>query len=231
MYYTLPDYFYDLNLLSVSLRLFLAMVIGGVIGLERGSNKHQAGFRTHILVCVGSALVMITNQFLFENYYVLINNGDVARLGAQVITGVGFLGAGTIMVAGKQRIKGLTTAAGLWASACIGLAIGIGFYSGAIIGSLLIFLSLTVLTKVEKYFYGKSRKLDIYLEVENIKVYKDVKHFLTELGAGSIETHIISAKTARLMLNLTCKIPSSIDYEDMLLQIEGMEGIYMIEDL
>lgn len=231
MYYTLPDYFYDLNLLSVSLRLFLAMVIGGVIGLERGSNKHQAGFRTHILVCVGSALVMITNQFLFEHYYVLINNGDVARLGAQVITGVGFLGAGTIMVAGKQRIKGLTTAAGLWASACIGLAIGIGFYSGAIIGSLLIFLSLTVLTKVEKYFYGKSRKLDIYLEVENIKVYKDVKHFLTELGAGSIETHIISAKTARLMLNLTCKIPSNIDYEDMLLQIEGMDGIYMIEDL
>ena len=123
--YHLPDFLYEINLLSVSLRLILALLFGGIIGLERGSNRHPAGFRTHILVCVGAALAMMTNQFILQQF----DTGDPARLGAQVITGVGFLGVGTILVTGRHKIKGLTTAAGLWASACLGLAIGIGFYS------------------------------------------------------------------------------------------------------
>lgn len=231
MYYRLPEYFYDLNLLSVFIRLTLALIIGGIIGLERGSNKHQAGFRTHILVCVGSALVMITNQFLFDNFYTVISNGDVARLGAQVITGVGFLGAGTIMVAGRQRIKGLTTAAGLWASACIGLAVGIGFYSGALIAALLIFLSLTYLTKIETYFYGKSRTLDLYIDVVDIKVYKQVKKYLLTHNSSAIESHILTNNPNRIIMNLTTKIPSSENIEAILEEIEAMDGVYMIEDL
>ncbi|MBQ0079242.1 MAG: MgtC/SapB family protein, partial [Eubacterium sp.] len=166
--FTLPQIFYDVNIVSVTVRLLLALIIGGAIGLERGSHKHPAGFRTHILVCVGSALVMVTNQFCFDHFYMFTGNGDVVRMGAQVITGVGFLGAGTIMVAGRERIKGLTTAAGLWASACIGLACGIGFYSGAIVGALLIFLALTVLPRVEKFFYGRSRALNLYIEVNTV---------------------------------------------------------------
>ena len=138
--YHLPDCFYEINLLSVSLRLILALLFGGIIGLERGSNRHPAGFRTHILVCVGAALAMMTNQFILQQF----DTGDPARLGAQVITGVGFLGVGTILVTGRHKIKGLTTAAGLWASACLGLAIGIGFYSGAIVAALIIFISLTM---------------------------------------------------------------------------------------
>ncbi|MFQ7474136.1 MAG: MgtC/SapB family protein, partial [Anaerovoracaceae bacterium] len=138
--YNLPYFFYDINIFSISLRLILALILGGIIGLERGANRHPAGFRTHILVCVGAALAMMTNQFIVDNF----GASDPARLGAQVITGVGFLGVGTILITGHSRIKGLTTAAGLWASACLGLAIGIGFYSGAIAAAIIIFVSLTL---------------------------------------------------------------------------------------
>ncbi|MDD6310506.1 MAG: MgtC/SapB family protein [Firmicutes bacterium] len=231
MYYTLPDMFYDLNIVSVSVRLILAFLIGGIIGMERGSGHHPAGFRTHILVCVGSALVMVTNQFLFDHYYILINNGDVARLGAQVITGVGFLGAGTIMVAGKQRVKGLTTAAGLWASACIGLAVGIGFYSGAIIGAILIFLSIAFLSKIEPYFYGKTHKLDLYLEAENIKAFKKVKRYLKDHGSSSVESSIISLSDTKIIINITTTLPSKENPQEILARIENMDGVYMIEDL
>ena len=110
----IPHIFQDLNMVSVAVRLLMALVFGGVIGLERGANRHPAGFRTHILVCVGSTLAMMTNVYVFDLWGSVT---DPVRLGAQVITGVGFLGAGTILLTGRHRIRGLTTAAGLWASA------------------------------------------------------------------------------------------------------------------
>lgn len=139
---------HGINLLSVSLRLFMGVLIGGIIGLNRAKTQHAAGFRTHILVCTGAVLVMLTNQYMVE---VLCYSSDPARLGAQVITGVGFLGAGTIIMRGRdseKRIEGLTTAAGLWASACIGLTIGIGFYGAAIVGGIIIILTVTVFSKI-----------------------------------------------------------------------------------
>ncbi|MCR5134523.1 MAG: MgtC/SapB family protein, partial [Clostridiales bacterium] len=105
----LPDVFYELNTFSIVLRLLLALVFGGLIGLERGAERHPAGFRTHILVCVGAALAMITNQYMVDIWPEQV---DPSRIGAQVITGVGFLGAGTIILTGQNKIKGLTTAAG-----------------------------------------------------------------------------------------------------------------------
>ena len=105
------EWIYDVNLGSVALRLILAVLFGGVVGLERGTNKHQAGLRTHILVCLGATLAMMTNAYIFEN---LAPNADPARLGAQVISGIGFLGAGLILVTSRNKVKELTTAAGLW---------------------------------------------------------------------------------------------------------------------
>ena len=125
------DYLRDLTTISVIIRLTMATLFGGIIGLERGMKNRAAGFKTHILVCIGSTLAMLTNQYIIAY---MNSSADPSRLGAQVISGIGFLGAGTILVTGKQQIKGLTTAAGLWASACMGLAIGVGFYEGAIIG-------------------------------------------------------------------------------------------------
>ncbi len=132
--------------LEALLRLTLAGVFGGIIGFEREQSHRPAGFRTHILVAVGAALVMLTSSFIFEEYKGLTNM-DPARLGAQVISGIGFLGAGTILREGFS-VKGLTTAASLWAVSCIGLAVGIGYYEGALIATVFIFITLNLLKRI-----------------------------------------------------------------------------------
>lgn len=146
--FALTHNFYDF--LVIALRLVLACALGGIVGFEREYKHRPAGFRTHILVCVGSALVMITSEFIFRKYSGQVNM-DPARLGAQVISGIGFLGAGTIIREGAS-IKGLTTAASLWAVACVGIAAGIGFYEGAIAATILIFTALRVLKRFEGRF-------------------------------------------------------------------------------
>ncbi len=149
---------------SISVRLVLAFILGGLVGYEREKASRPAGFRTHILVCLGSALVMVTAEFIWREYSPAINL-DPTRLGAQVISGIGFLGAGTIIRNGSS-VKGLTTAASLWAVACIGLAIGSGFYAGALIATLLIFLVLISLKKIEEKLMNRrgSRNLQITLK-------------------------------------------------------------------
>ena len=228
--YHLPDCFYEINLLSVSLRLILALLFGGIIGLERGSNRHPAGFRTHILVCVGAALAMMTNQFILQQF----DTGDPARLGAQVITGVGFLGVGTILVTGRHKIKGLTTAAGLWASACLGLAIGIGFYSGAIVAALIIFFSLTMLPRIENYFYERSRVMEIYLEAGSLDDYKKVTRYIKSIGSSFVESHILQTSpvtAGSIALNLSVMLPKEISRQEALATIESIDGIFLVEEI
>ncbi len=128
------------------LRLTLAGVFGGIIGFEREHSHRPAGFRTHILVAVGATLVMLTSSYIFTEYQGLTNM-DPARLGAQVISGIGFLGAGTILREGFS-VKGLTTAASLWAVSCIGLAVGIGYYEGALIATIFIYITLNFLKRI-----------------------------------------------------------------------------------
>ena len=154
----------DKELLSIVIKLVLAMVCGGILGMERGKKNRPAGFRTYMLVCVGATLVMLTNQYLCEVY----GTGDPARLGAQVISGIGFLGAGTIIVTGRNRVKGLTTAAGLWADACLGLAIGVGFYSAAIIGGVMILLVMSVLHRLDDKLVANARNVDLYMEFQKM---------------------------------------------------------------
>jgi Uncharacterized membrane protein len=120
----------ELNLYSLIIRIVLSLCIGGILGFDRGRKNRPAGFRTYMLVCLGSTLVMITNQYVFQ----VFKSGDPVRLGAQVVSGVGFLGAGTIILTGRNQVKGITTAAGIWTAACCGLTIGIGYYEGAIAG-------------------------------------------------------------------------------------------------
>ena len=129
----------DITCLSTFVRLILAAICGGMIGIEQGCRRRAAGLRTHMLVCMGASLVMITNQYIHTEFGI----PDLTRLGAQVISGIGFLGVGTIIVDKQHQVKGLTTAAGLWACACMGLAIGIGFYSGAIMACIFILLTQT----------------------------------------------------------------------------------------
>ena len=137
------------GILTIGLRLLCAMVIGTIIGFEREFNHRPAGLRTHILVALGACVVSILGETLFTQYHALGANPDPARLSAQVITGVGFLGAGTIMKEGLS-IKGLTTAASIWAVACLGIATGFGCYSLALTGALLTMVTLTIFESLQR---------------------------------------------------------------------------------
>ncbi len=137
------------TLLTLVIRTLMALLCAGVIGFERDAHGSAAGLRTHILVCLGAMIAMSTGIFTAMRF-----SGDASRIGAQVVSGIGFLGAGTIMVSGGH-IKGLTTAAGLWASACIGLAIGTGFYEAALVGTVAVFFVERGLKKLKKKVHGR----------------------------------------------------------------------------
>ena len=229
--FVLPDYFYDVNIFSVFFRLALAVFFGGIIGLERGASRHPAGFRTHILVCLGAALAMLTNQFISETFSYV---SDPSRMGAQVITGVGFLGVGTILVTGGHKIKGLTTAAGLWTSACIGLALGIGFYSGAAVAGLLVFISLSFLAKFERYFYNRSRVMDLYVELESLSKLKEFHRFIKSQGITIQETYLSKSNkitSGSIGLHISVKIPKDMSYNQVIERLNQQEGIVLIEEL
>ena len=151
----------ELTLLGIFLRILTSVILGGVIGRERGMKNRPAGLRTYMLVCLGSCVVMIINQYAFQVY----NTGDPVRLGAQVVSGIGFLGAGTIIVTSHNQIKGLTTAAGLWAAACIGLAVGIGLYEAAFLAGVSVYVVLTVLHNWDFRMRSKTRIVDLYVEL------------------------------------------------------------------
>ncbi len=156
------DYLRDLNVVSIAIRLVLAMFLGGTIGLERGKQGRAAGMRTHIFVCLGATLTTMIGFFAVE---VMGSSGDPLRVAAQVISGIGFLGVGTILLKGRFQITGLTTAAGLWCAAAIGIALGAGFYEGAIITFVCSMLTVTIFWRVEYILNKKYRRFGIYLEI------------------------------------------------------------------
>ena len=147
------------------IRLLLGSICGGLIGLEREMKGRPAGLKTFSLVCMGATLVMVTNEFIYVN--VANSTGDSARMAAQVISGIGFLGAGTIMTTGNDRVKGLTTAAALWVTAAIGIAIGTGFYFGGIAGLIVLYLSSFTYRYIDAVIVARSRIMRIYVEGES----------------------------------------------------------------
>ena len=152
--------------LAVVLRILAAVIVGGILGLERGMKHRPAGLRTYMLVCVGACVIMLTNQYAFQ----MFDTGDPVRMGAQVVSGIGCLGAGTIIVTRRSQIKGLTTAAGLWSAAGVGLALGIGFYEVAIVGSVAVFAVITLLQKMDNKLHRRSRQLEAYIELKDISL-------------------------------------------------------------
>lgn len=190
------------NLASVALRLFLAMLCGGCIGLERGRKRRAAGFRTYMLVSLGAALAMILGQYnchMMEGGWAALaaESGvrtDISRFGAQVINGIGFLGAGTILVTSKQEVKGLTTAAGLWASACMGLAVGAGFYECVLLAFMLMLVSIRVLPYVENFVVENARNMDLYVEFESLD---DIGNIIGCLKAQNVQIYEVDIDHGR----------------------------------
>lgn len=151
----------EVTLLSVVIRIVIAVIIGGLIGLERGLKNRPAGLRTYMTVCLGACLIMLTNHYIYQ----VTQSGDPVRMGAQVVSGIGFLGAGTIIVTRRNQIKGLTTAAGLWAAAGVGLAVGIGFYEAALIGGFAVFACMTLMQRFDNRMRRSTKVLEIYVEL------------------------------------------------------------------
>lgn len=168
-------YIRDFNIVSILLRLILAMMFGGTIGLERGKQGRAAGMRTHIFVCLGATLVTMIG-FYANN--VLGSTGDPLRVAAQVVSGIGFLGVGTILLKGRFQITGLTTAAGLWCAAAIGIALGAGFFEGAIITFVCSVITVTAAGRLELMLNKKNSRFGIYVEISSDKYVRRAIDFL-----------------------------------------------------
>lgn len=211
---------YDINYyLIISVKLLLAIVMGGFIGLERLKKRRPAGIKTHALVCLGSALVMITGEYISLVY----NTTDIARLGAQVVSGVGFLGAGTIMVTRNNRISGLTTAAGLWLSACVGLAIGIGNYAATFISLLMVIIVRILFGKVDTYYKKHSNIAEFHILLDDKNKLLDVLENIKATNAIITNIEIINDSLNSYILTVTYdKYFNHQEFEKNLLTYKGV---------
>ena len=217
-------------MLSVPVRIAVALLLSGVIGMERGMKSRAAGFRTYMLVCIGSCIVMMTNQYLFQ----LTGSGDPVRMGAQVVSGIGFLGAGSIIVTSRNQIKGLTTAAGLWAAACLGLAIGVGFYEAAVVGGVAVFLSLTVFHAWENVMRRNNKVLTLYVELHpGITLREFVQDARNgELVLSNLQmSHDSAVEQDALSFLVTVKSKKKMRPEAVLKTIKGFAGVNYVEEL
>ena len=211
------------------LRIALASLFGALIGIEREHARRPAGLRTHVLVCVGSCLVMLTSEHIYHRFHPLSPNMDIARLGAQVISGVGFLGAGTIIRNGSS-VKGLTTAASLWAVACIGLATGIGYYSGAIIATFAIFLILAYFKSIASSAYEHSASC--YLTIKMSYSTELINKIEDKFTSNSISINNIKFKTDKNdITEVTYSLAMSYNTEilPIIKDLYNMEEIVEIE--
>lgn len=220
-----------LTMWSVLLRMSVAMICGGVIGVEREYKRRPAGFRTHILICLGAAVTTMTSQYLYLNMKLYT---DMARLGAQVIAGMGFIGAGTIIVTKQRQVKGLTTAAGLWTCAIIGLASGAGYYEAAVIATLLILLAETLFSKLEYYILATARSVNVFMEYIDpealdsvLKMIKTSDIYILDLEITKNGARTAGTSTAILSLQTTRRT----NHEALLTEIARTEGILSVEEL
>lgn len=215
-------------LLTVLLRILLSFILGGIIGLEREhSNNKPAGFRTHILVCMGSCLVVLISHFAITAYAGKANI-DPTRIAGQVVSGIGFLGAGAIIRHGVS-VKGLTTAASIWIVACVGLACGIGFYSGAIIVTLIVWAVLWFLKNIEGLISDNKTKM---LEIEghvDIHIIVPLSSVLKEysLSIKSLDIYEVS-NTSKQKIVIKLNTNGKLDLASLLAKIKGIEGVLKV---
>ncbi len=228
----------ELNAVSILVRMAFAMAFGGLIGLEREHKRMPAGFRTYMLVCLGASLAMMLSQYQFRMLHtrwasaaLLVGaNTDVARYGAQVINGIGFLAAGTIIVNEKREIKGVTTAAGLWACACMGIAVGSGFYECAVAGLLLIYLSVRLMPRLEELLAVHRKDISLYMEFfevsdigKAVRVMNHMKLELLELEFGPDDSET-DYPNAMVRVN----VPSGLDKSEVVMRLSALKFVHAV---
>lgn len=236
------EYLRELNIYSMMLRVALAMLVGGAVGFEREKKGRPAGFRTYMLVALGAALTVMLSQYLslmFDTRWAAVAEEqgirtDVSRFAAQVINGVGFLGAGTILVTGQQEVKGLTTAACLWASACIGIAIGAGFYECVLIGFVLIVISMKLLPYMENFIMAKALNMSIYVEMDTIENLGAVVNKMRKNDVRIYDVDIDKEQHENItQVNalFSVRLPSRAYHTEILAELSMVDGIISIEEV
>ena len=217
------------NIWTILIRIFLATLFAGSIGFERTRKRHAAGLRTYILVCLGAAIVMMLSDYLC----IIHPSTDSARLGAQVISGIGFLGAGSILITSKSRIKGLTTAAGLWAAACMGLAIGAGFYTLAIIANIVILVILSLMPSIEAIFRRKTRYFELHIELNTRQNLKDLVNFLRSINVkiASIEKNPAYLDSGLSVYTIMLNSEKKHDHDTFISTIQNLEYVNFCEEI
>ena len=219
----------EVTYLAVALRVFMAVLIGGILGMERGMKNRPAGLRTYMLVCVGACVVMLTNQYIYQ----VFGSGDPVRMGAQVVSGIGFLGAGTIIVTRRNQIKGLTTAAGLWSAAGVGLALGVGFYEAAVVGSFAVLFVMTLLQKMDNKLHRRSRQLEAYIELSTISL----GDFLRTMREADLEVSDVQRESAEEHSEgvrayvATIKGKKRQNHQELMEQVLAIPGVKFVEEL
>lgn len=221
----------NVTLVAVLLRMVLAVVCGGVIGMEREYKRRPAGFRTHILVCLGAAMTMLTSQYLslYMHYYT-----DMTRLGAQVVAGIGFVGAGTIIVTRRQSVKGLTTAAGLWATAIVGLCIGSGFYEGALLTTGLILTAELAFAKVEHRVMRRAPEINLYIKYEEKACLQTVLNLCQEWNVKVLNMDVSPPKdetSHQASVLFTLRLNRKTKVEQLVKSVGDTKGVLMVEEI
>ena len=226
----------SLNEWAVILRFLTATLCGGLIGIEREHKHRPAGFRTHILVCIGAASTMMTGQYLLTLSEILPYPvvSDPARLGAQVIAGIGFIGAGTIIVTKRRQVKGLTTAAGLWTSAIIGLAIGVGYYEVALYATFLMLVTEILLSRVDWWLHSHAKNINVYIEYTDVEKLSIIIGKLKELEIQVVDIEIAKERIKdekNISAILSLQLPKSSSQNQVLTIISNIDGLRTVEEL
>lgn len=221
------DFLRGMDLLSVTVRVLLALVCGGMIGIERSEKRRPAGFRTHILICLGAAMTTATSQYV---YVVLGLYSDVARLGAQVIAGISFIGAGAIIMTKWRRVRGLTTAAGLWVAAIVGLCCGAGFYEGAVYGTALVLVAEVFFSKLEYRLLRDNREVTVYAEYASPSCLEEMVSRCHILGAKIVDVEITkkSGEEGNSCAVLSLRSRQGASREDILREFASIEGVISV---
>lgn len=224
----MDNLFQVLDAVTVLVRIGLSMLLSGVLGFERTRKGRAAGFRTYMLVCISAAVIMMTAQFIYQKY----GSTDISRLGGQVVTGIGFLGAGTILITGYKQVRGLTTAAGLFASACMGIAIGIGFYSGALMMCAAMFIVMTFFNYLQARWVRRSKRIQLYIVFENISNIGDFlelahSHGIKVSDFETIRPEACSGVGAIFMLHFAKRM----SHAEIIELLRGCKGLTLIEEI
>ncbi len=215
-----------ISIFSIVLRIIISVICGGILGIERGKANQSAGMRTYILVSLGATMVMLTGQYMFDRF----STGDPARLGAQVISGIGFLGAGSIIVEGKTKVRGLTTAAGLWTAACIGLAVGIGFYMGGIIATVVVYLVISKFKSFSDHFTHNDIILRIYIEFDEMSELKPLFATIESFGLQVLDTLLNNPhNSGRYNAILSIKNPEDKTHDQIIGYLKKIQGVRKVK--